>query len=69
MSIAIEELKPRLKTAIELAIKSKKPWRYKQSVELILTFKGIDVKKQQEFRFRDNVLLPHGLGKEPKICV
>lgn len=69
MSIAIEELKPRLKTAIELAIKSKKPWRYKQSIELILTFKGIDVKKQQEFRFRDNVLLPHGLGKEPKICV
>lgn len=69
MSTTIEELKPRLKNAIELALKSKKLWKYVQSIELILTFKGIDIKKQQEFRFRDYVQLPYGLGKEPKICL
>lgn len=69
MSISVDELKSRLRTAIELAVKSKKRWKYKQSVELILTFKGVDIKKQQEFKFRENVYLPHGLGKEPRICI
>lgn len=69
MSISIDALKPKIKTAIELAIKTKKPWRFTQSVELILTFKGVDVKKEQEFRFRDDVELPHGPGKEPQICL
>lgn len=69
MSTTIEDLRPRIRNAIELAIKCKKPWRYTQSVELILTFKGVDVKKQQEFRFRDDVVLPHGLGEEPRICL
>jgi large subunit ribosomal protein L1 len=69
MSTTLEELKPRLRTAIELALKSKKPWKYIQSVELIMTFRGVDVKKEQEFRFRDDVELPHGPGKEPRICL
>ncbi|MEM1644684.1 MAG: 50S ribosomal protein L1 [Ignisphaera sp.] len=69
MSVSIEALKPRIRTAIELAIKTKKPWKFTQSIELILTFRDIDVKKEQEFRFRDDVELPHGPGKEPRICL
>lgn len=69
MGASIEELRPRIKNAVELAIRSKKPCKFIQTVELILTFKGIDVKKQPEFRFRDYVRLPHGLGKESRICL
>lgn len=69
MSISIESIRPKIRNAIELAIKSRKPWRYTQSVELILTFIGVDVKKQQEFKFRDDIQLPHGVGKEPHICL
>lgn len=69
MSMTLEELKPRLRAAIELALKTKKPWRFIQSVELMLTFKGVDVKKEQEFKFRDDVELPHGSGKEFRICL
>jgi large subunit ribosomal protein L1 len=69
VSSSLEELRPKLRTAIELALKTKKPWKYVQSVELVLTFRGVDVKKEQEFRFRDDVELPHGSGKEPRICL
>uniref|UniRef100_A0A7C2V8S5 50S ribosomal protein L1 n=1 Tax=Ignisphaera aggregans TaxID=334771 RepID=A0A7C2V8S5_9CREN len=69
MSADIEGLRPRIRTAIELALKTKKPWKFVQSIELILTFKGIDVKRQQEFRFRDDIELPHGPGKEPRVCL
>ena len=58
-----------MKRAIQLSIQVKKPWKFVQSVELIVTFRGVDVKKQQEFRFRDTVFLPKGLGKDLKICV
>jgi large subunit ribosomal protein L1 len=58
-----------LKNAIQLAISAKKPWRFIQSVELIVTFKDVDVKKQQEFRFRDTVFLPKSVGKESSVCI
>jgi len=58
-----------LKKSIQLALQTKKPWKFAQSVELIVTFRGVDVKKQSEFRFRDTVVLPKGLGKKPSICV
>ncbi len=69
MSISSREFRNALKNAIQLAIEAKKPWRFMQSVELIVTFKDVDVKKQQEFRFRDTVVLPKGLDKESNICV
>ena len=69
MSSSINEIIEPLKRAIQLSIQVKKPWKYVQSVELIVAFKGVDVKKQQEFRFRDIVFLPKGLGKDLKICI
>ncbi len=65
----IEGLRDKLEKAIRYAILTKKPWKYKQSVELIVAFRGINVKGQPEFRFRDPVTLPKGLGKEVKVCV
>ncbi len=66
---SLETLREPLAKAIKYAISSKKPWKFVQSVELIVAFRGIDVRKHTEFRFRDAVHLPHGLGKEVKVCV
>ena len=65
---SIEQLSEKLKKMIYYAIATKKPWKYTQSVELIVAFRGINP-KQPEFRFRDVVILPKGLGKDVKICV
>jgi len=57
-----------LADAIRRAIELGKGRRFKQSVELIFTFKGFD-KKATEIRFRDAVVLPKGLGRSVKILV
>jgi large subunit ribosomal protein L1 len=41
---------------------------FKQSVELIVTLKDIDIKSQSA-KIRETVFLPKGRGKEAKICV
>ncbi|MCI4436430.1 MAG: 50S ribosomal protein L1 [Ignisphaera sp.] len=69
MSIKSPEFIDALKKSIQLALATKRPWKYPQSVELIVTFKDVDVKKQPEFRFRDAVLLPKGIGKKMNVCV
>ncbi|MEL9940109.1 MAG: 50S ribosomal protein L1 [Ignisphaera sp.] len=69
MSSSVGELREPLKKAIQLALQVKRPWKYVQSIELILTFRGVDVKKQQEFKFRDTVFLPKGVGKDIKVCI
>jgi len=66
---SVESIREDLAKAIRYAILAKKPWKYTQSVELIVAFRGIDIRKHPEFRFRDAVLLPHGLGKEVRVCV
>ena len=68
MSTDFESLKPALRRSIEQAIAAKKPVRFRQSVELIVVFPGVDP-KQPEYRFRDAVRLPKGLGKEVRVCV
>jgi large subunit ribosomal protein L1 len=57
-----------LADAIRKAIELGRGRRFKQSVELIFTFKGFD-KKAPEIRFRDAVVLPKGLGRPVKILV
>jgi large subunit ribosomal protein L1 len=57
-----------LADAIRKAIELGRGRRFKQSVELIFTFKGFD-KKAPEIRFRDSVVLPKGLGRPVKILV
>ena len=64
MPLAREALADAIRKAIELG----KGRRFKQSVELIFTFKGFD-RKAPEIRFRDAVVLPKGLGKPVKILV
>ena len=68
MSTGLDSIRDALKRSIEQALAMKKPTRFKQSVELIIVFPGVDP-KQPEFRFRDAVRLPRGLGKEVKVCV
>jgi len=68
MSTDFESLMPALRRSIEQAIAAKKPVRFRQSVELIVVFPGVDP-KQPEYRFRDAVRLPKGLGKEVRVCV
>lgn len=53
---------------ISEAIKVGRGRRFKQSVELIVVFKGVDPKSPKA-RFRDPVYLPKGLGKNPYICI
>lgn len=64
MPLTREALADAIRKAIELG----KGRRFKQSVELIFTFKGFD-RKAPEIRFRDAVVLPKGLGKPVKILV
>jgi len=66
---SLDVLREPLKRAIRYAIATKKPWKYVQSVELIVAFRGIDIKRSPEMRFRDAVKLPKGLGKEINVCV
>jgi len=50
------------------AAKAGKSRNFKQSVELIISFKGIDPKKPGQ-RISGEVLLPHGCGEPKKVCV
>lgn len=60
--------KDSIKKAVLEAIKLGSGRRFKQSVELIVVFKGYDP-KSPDIKFRDVVYLPKGLGKPPKILV
>jgi len=68
MSAGLDSLRDALKRSIEQVLAMKKPTQFKQSVELIIVFPGVNP-KQPEFRFRDSVRLPSGLGKEVKVCI
>jgi len=63
---AVEES---LVDAIEKAKKQGKPRKFKQSIELVINLRDIDLRKPEN-RFVEVVELPHGLGeKRKKICV
>jgi len=49
-------------------LKSSPQRRFKQSIELIVVLKDIDLKNPQN-RLREVVFLPHGVGKSLKVCV
>ncbi len=57
-----------LADAIKKSIQLAKPRRFKQSVELIVVLKDVNP-KSPEGRIREVVFLPHGLGKDVKVCV
>lgn len=64
MVLSEEKLAKAIKTALELG----KGRRFKQSVELLVVFKGADP-KSSEVKFRDLVYLPRGLGKGTRVLV
>ncbi|WP_297069012.1 50S ribosomal protein L1 [Thermococcus sp.] len=54
--------------AVKEAKARAKPRHFTQTVELAVNLKDIDLKKPEN-RFKLEVVLPHGRGKEPKIAV
>ncbi len=64
MSLSKEVLVNAIRKALELGGGK----GFKQSVELQVVFKGVSP-KDPEVKFRDNVVLPKGVGKKPKILV
>ena len=60
--------KQKISKAVSEALQSKGSRKFRQSVELIINFRGIDFSKP-EHRLNLDVTLPHGRGKEPKIAV
>jgi large subunit ribosomal protein L1 len=61
-------MREELTQAIHSALQDAGKRNFKQSVELILSFRGIDPKKPQE-RITGEALLPHGCGEPKKVCV
>ena len=55
-----------LKGLKELREKSKKR-NFLQSVDLVIVLKGLDLKRPEN-RIEEYVTLPHGIGKELKVC-
>lgn len=54
--------------AVQEAKKATKKRNFNQSMELIMIFRDLDVKKPEE-RIRETIELPHAIGKEVKVCV
>jgi len=54
--------------AVSKAVKLGKPRRFKQSVDLIVVLRDVDI-KSPEGRIREIVYLPKKPSKEPRICV
>lgn len=59
---------PKIKNALTKCLEDKGKRKFTQSVEAIFNFRGIDFTKP-EHRLNVDVLLPHGRGKETKVCV
>lgn len=57
-----------LLNSIRKAIENGEKRNFKQSVELIVTLKDVDL-KSQSMKIREAVFLPKGRGREAKICV
>ncbi|MCD6536237.1 MAG: 50S ribosomal protein L1 [Thaumarchaeota archaeon] len=65
----LKAIEANLAEAIEKAKNSGKPRNFKQSIELIINIKDIDLKRPEN-RIYEVIELPHGRGDKPsKICV
>ncbi|WP_461863179.1 50S ribosomal protein L1 [Thermococcus sp.] len=60
--------KQKIVEAVKEAKARAKPRNFTQTVEVAVNLKDIDLKKPEN-RFKLEVILPHGRGKEPKIAV
>ncbi len=66
--VEVQVVEERLVEAVKEALRLGKPRRFKQSLDLIVVLKDVDL-KSPEGRIREIVYLPHKPTKEPKICV
>ena len=57
-----------IKDAVTKALNDKGKRKFRQSVEFIINFKGIDFKKPEN-RFNIDIILPNGRGKDVKVLV
>mgnify|MGYP001570226370 CR=1 FL=1 len=60
--------KQKILKAVSAALEEKGKRKFRQSVEVIVNFRGIDFSKPEN-RLNLDVVLPNGKGKEPKIAV
>ncbi len=58
----------KLLKCVEKAKLNSKTRNFVESIDLIINFKGIEMKKT-DARLSQVIELPHGRGKEPKICI
>jgi large subunit ribosomal protein L1 len=58
----------RLTTLVDDAKKNSQKRKFTQAVELIVNFKGLDV-KAPENRINETIGLPHLIGREVKVCI
>lgn len=64
----VATLSNKLEEAIKEVLEKSPKRKFKQSIEMIITFKELDPKKP-EFKIRETVFLPNSPKKEPEICV
>ncbi len=72
MSLVLKSVRPvdekRLEEAIREALEKSKKRRFRQSVDLIVSIAGLDLKKPEN-RIRASIRLPHGPSKPRKIAM
>jgi large subunit ribosomal protein L1 len=61
-------LTEKIENALREVLEKSPKRNFKQSIEMIITFKEIDPKKP-EFKIKENVFLPNAPKKEPEICI
>ncbi|MFC1507115.1 50S ribosomal protein L1 [Thermoproteota archaeon] len=60
--------KENIQKALEELRKNKKKRNFKESLELIIKLKELDLKKPEN-RINQTIILPHNIGKPVKVCV
>lgn len=60
--------KENIQKALEELRKNKKKRNFKESLELIIKLKDLDLKKSEN-RINQTIILPHDIGKPIKVCV
>ena len=60
--------KENIQKALEELRKNKKKRNFKESLELIIKLKELDLKKPEN-RINQTIILPHDIGKSVKVCV
>lgn len=60
--------KENIQKSLEELRKNKKKRNFKESLELIIKLKDLDLKKPEN-RINQTIILPHDIGKSVKVCV